>query len=137
MDCQPMPHGVVNDRNHPGYGKAPIELGKHEDGDWWVDYPDNLRVYCDEIGRAILEQKKGGPAWVDCTCCEEWICGIHGCHVFECDCAGVEEMYFDPYEPSAAQNQSVDDEGHAKATDQVGGSHRTVPVERQVDEAGE
>jgi len=42
------------------------------------------------------------PAWVQCECCDDYICQIHGVHAFECECAAVEEWVdhgITPYEP--------------------------------------
>jgi len=33
---------------------------------------------------------KSPPAWVKCDCCDDYICTIHGKHVFECDCKEIE-----------------------------------------------
>lgn len=32
------------------------------------------------------------PFWVACDSCDEFWCGLHGAHVFECDCPDIEEM---------------------------------------------
>jgi DNA (cytosine-5)-methyltransferase 1 len=42
------------------------------------------------------------PAWVQCECCDDYICQVHGVHAFECECAAVEEWVdhgITPYEP--------------------------------------
>lgn len=48
-----------------------------------------------------MEQK---PAWVECDHCDEFICNIHGQHVHECPCPGIETWaehdrwpYVDPW----------------------------------------
>lgn len=30
------------------------------------------------------------PAWVPCTCCENYLCNIHGGHVHDCPCPSLE-----------------------------------------------
>ncbi len=47
------------------------------------------------------------PAWMPCTCCDEWICTIHAEHVHDCDCPPIEswiEVNSDPY--GAGSNKS-------------------------------
>lgn len=42
------------------------------------------------------------PAWVQCECCDDFLCSIHGGHVFECDCPGIDawaEHGIYPYAP--------------------------------------
>jgi DNA (cytosine-5)-methyltransferase 1 len=42
------------------------------------------------------------PAWVQCECCDDYICQAHGVHAFECNCSSVEEWVdfgITPYEP--------------------------------------
>ena len=31
------------------------------------------------------------PAWRPCECCDEYMCDIHGEHVHDCDCPGIDE----------------------------------------------
>ena len=31
------------------------------------------------------------PAWVECQCCDEFWCLIHGTHAFECECPAIDE----------------------------------------------
>jgi hypothetical protein len=43
---------------------------------------------------------KEWPAWIRCELCEDFLCTIHGCHVYDCDCPGIEdwaERNVDPY----------------------------------------
>ena len=30
------------------------------------------------------------PCWEECTCCDDYLCNIHGEHAFECTCEGIE-----------------------------------------------
>jgi len=41
------------------------------------------------------------PAWMECQCCEDFICTIHGLHVYECDCPPIDEWDANPYEPGS------------------------------------
>ena len=41
---------------------------------------------------------RGGPAWVRCTACGDYLCLVHpGRHVADCDCPPVDEWERDPY----------------------------------------
>lgn len=40
------------------------------------------------------------PAWIRCDCCENFLCTIHGKHAYECDCAPIEDLPFNPYLPA-------------------------------------
>jgi len=40
------------------------------------------------------------PAWIRCELCDDFICTIHGEHVYDCDCPGIDdwaERNIDPY----------------------------------------
>lgn len=40
------------------------------------------------------------PFWERCECCDDFICNIHECHVYDCECDGIEwwaERDIDPY----------------------------------------
>lgn len=42
------------------------------------------------------------PAWERCECCDDFICNIHGVHVYDCKCPGIEywaKIDVDPYSP--------------------------------------
>jgi hypothetical protein len=44
------------------------------------------------------------PAWMPCTCCDEFICMIHADHVSDCECPPIEEWSergIDPYGPGS------------------------------------
>lgn len=38
------------------------------------------------------------PAWMRCTCCEDYLCTIHGEHVADCECPPIDEWETMPYE---------------------------------------
>lgn len=92
--------GQINDRNHPAYGNKPAEMYAADDGFEVIYEDDKGRLYVadDEIGKAVIEWKAGGRCWVKCSCCEEYICGIHGTHVFECTCPPLIDWNIDPYD---------------------------------------
>ena len=50
------------------------------------------------------------PVWQTCPDCEDFLCSIHGCHVADCECPGIEfwaALDIDPYTYMIA----VDNEG--------------------------
>jgi DNA (cytosine-5)-methyltransferase 1 len=40
------------------------------------------------------------PTWQRCEACDDFWCNRHGSHTGDCDCPTLEELGFDPYEPS-------------------------------------
>src|SRR5262245_2841125 len=50
------------------------------------------------IALAMARQWGGLATWVPCPHkCGEFLCTIHQCHVFECECPPIEEWTIDPY----------------------------------------
>lgn len=39
------------------------------------------------------------PAWVRCMDCADFICTVHGLHVYDCNCPDVETWMDDGYDP--------------------------------------
>ena len=39
------------------------------------------------------------PAWIPCPGCDAFVCTVHDCHAFECDCPRIEDWEFNPYAP--------------------------------------
>jgi len=42
------------------------------------------------------------PAWEKCAMCDDFICNLHGCHVYECDCPDTDDWCANdlwPYDP--------------------------------------
>lgn len=37
--------------------------------------------------------------WIPCPGCDTFICTVHNCHAFECECPPIEDWEFDPYAP--------------------------------------
>lgn len=48
-------------------------------------------------GIADAMASQWSPAWIRCECCEDFLCTIHGMHVYDCDCAPIDEWEKDPY----------------------------------------
>jgi DNA (cytosine-5)-methyltransferase 1 len=38
--------------------------------------------------------------WVRCECCDDFVCTIHGEHVYDCECPPIDEWDSDPYSPT-------------------------------------
>ena len=45
----------------------------------------------------MSDRPTGQPAWIPCDDCADFVCTIHGGHVFECVCPPIEEWGCDPY----------------------------------------
>lgn len=65
----------------------------------WLGHRIQLAV---EESAVVNSEAELIPAWEKCECCDDFICNIHGTHVFECECPGIEdwcERDVYPYEP--------------------------------------
>jgi DNA (cytosine-5)-methyltransferase 1 len=76
-------------------------------GEWWDGSPVTQTLDAVLYKKQCLPEKNRFPAvmvpaWVKCDCCEDFVCQIHGCHAFECQCGPIEEwaeVDADPYGP--------------------------------------
>lgn len=69
-------------------------------------------------------------AWVPCPCCDEYLCTIHGKHVFECECPAIEEWGASPYDNMTIKNP------HAVALGRLGGQQTSERKKRSSAENG-
>lgn len=51
------------------------------------------------------------PAWLLCECCEDYLCTIHGGHVFDCECPALEEWIDQGVDPYSEGGNPVSTEG--------------------------
>lgn len=50
------------------------------------------------------------PAWIECPCCEDYLCTIHLMHAYDCDCPPIEEWDSDPYSDPVEEQMTNPDE---------------------------
>jgi hypothetical protein len=46
------------------------------------------------------------PAWMRCLCCDDFLCTIHGEHIYDCSCPPIERWKMDPYGPGSNKSHA-------------------------------
>ena len=46
----------------------------------------------------LTEACEGWPTWIECPCCDKYLCRLHELHVHHCPCPPIEEWIVSPYQ---------------------------------------